>query len=102
MTRKNLLIALLSATALFGSALPQKVATPKQPSKHALAEENVKELLLLMDTEKSGKISKQEWMKFMEAEFDRLDKDKKGELDQKELLQSRVSVRHVRTSTLGK
>jgi Ca2+-binding EF-hand superfamily protein len=45
-------------------------------------------LLLLMDTDKSGKISKQEWMKFMEAEFDRLDKDKKGQLDAKELEQS--------------
>jgi Ca2+-binding EF-hand superfamily protein len=42
-------------------------------------------LLLLMDTDKSGKISKQEWMTFMEAEFDRLDKDKKGELDVREL-----------------
>ena len=44
-----------------------------------------------MDTDKSGKISKEEWMKFMEAEFDRLDKDKKGELDAKELEQLRVS-----------
>jgi len=33
-----------------------------------------------MDTDKNGKISKQEWMKFMEAEFDRLDKNKTGEL----------------------
>jgi hypothetical protein len=30
--------------------------------------------LLLMDTNENGKISKQEWTKFMEAEFDRLDK----------------------------
>jgi len=87
-TRRNLLIALLSSTALVGTALPQKAAYPKQPSKDSRAEENVKELLPLMDTDKSGKISKQEWMKFMEAEFDRLDKDKKGELDRNELLQS--------------
>jgi Ca2+-binding EF-hand superfamily protein len=102
MTRRNLLIAVLSATALVGTALPQKAATPKQPSKDSRAEENVKELLLLMDADKSGKISKQEWMKFMETEFDRLDKDKKGELDQKELLQSRVSVKHVPSAVLGK
>jgi hypothetical protein len=31
-------------------------------------------------------------MKFMEAEFDRLDKDKTGELDAKELAQSRLRV----------
>lgn len=55
-----------------------------------------------MDTDKNGKISKQEWMTFMEAEFDRLDKNKKGEIDQKELLQSTVSVKKVRQSDLGK
>jgi len=32
-------------------------------------------------------------MKFMEAEFDRLDADHKGQLDVKELTQSRVRVR---------
>jgi hypothetical protein len=51
-------------------------------------------LLLLIDTDKSGKISKEEWMKFMEAELDRLDKDKTGELDAKELAQSRLRVSH--------
>ncbi len=38
-----------------------------------------------MDTDKSGKISKREWMRFREAELDRLDMDKTGELDVKEL-----------------
>ena len=55
-----------------------------------------------MDTDKNGKISKQEWMKFMEVEFDKLDKDKTGELDRQELLQSTVSVKHIRPSDLGK
>jgi hypothetical protein len=100
--RRYLLIALLGATALVGTAFAQKAATPKQPTKDSLAEENAKELLLLMDTDKNGKISKQEWMKFMEAEFDTLDKDKKGELDRTELLQSTVSVKHVRYADLGK
>jgi hypothetical protein len=45
---------------------------------------------LLMDTNQNGKISKQEFMSFMEAEFDRLDTDKSGELDPKELTQSRI------------
>jgi Ca2+-binding EF-hand superfamily protein len=101
-TRRNLLIALLSVTALVGTAVPQKASVPKQPSKESLGEENVKELLLLMDTDKTGKISKQEWMKFMEVEFDRLDKDRKGELDWKELMQSRVSVKKVRFADTGK
>jgi len=51
-------------------------------------------LLLLIDTDDNGKISKQEWMKFMEAEFDRLDSDKKGQLDVKELMRSKFRVSH--------
>jgi Ca2+-binding EF-hand superfamily protein len=42
----------------------------------------------MMDTDKSGKISKKEFMDYMSAEFDRLDTDKSGELDVKELAQS--------------
>ena len=102
MTQRSLLIALLSAATLVGTALAQKQATPKQPTKDSVAEENVRQLLLVMDTDENGKISKQEWMKFMEAQFDTLDKDKKGALDRKELLQSTVSVKHVRPSDLGK
>jgi len=55
-----------------------------------------------MDTDKTGKVSKQEWMKFMEAEFDRLDKDKKGELDPKQLMESRVWVKHESFESFGK
>lgn len=53
-----------------------------------------------MDTNENGKISKQEWMKFMEAEFDRLDKGKNGQLDVKELAQSKLRVS--RFTTVGK
>jgi hypothetical protein len=60
--------------------------------KLAAANEAAKQLLLAMDKDKSGKISKQEWMKFMEAEFDRLDADHKGQLDVKKLIQSQMRV----------
>jgi len=33
--------------------------------------DEVTQLVLLMDADKNGKISRQEFMKFMEAEFDR-------------------------------
>jgi hypothetical protein len=39
-------------------------------------------------------------MKFMEAEFDRLDKPKTGYLDIKELMQSKLRVSHF--SSVGK
>jgi len=61
--------------------------------KLAEAADAAKQLLLVMDTNKRGKVSKQEWMKFMEDEFDRLDTDRKGQLDIKELSQSRVRYR---------
>jgi hypothetical protein len=93
--RITLAIAVLVATAASpGTAIAQRAAVPKAQDKLALGENEVKQLLLLMDTDQSGKISKQEWMKFMEAEFDRLDKDKKGQLDVKELTQSKLRVSH--------
>jgi hypothetical protein len=82
------------AGALLRTGVAQKAAAPKPQDKLALGEEEVKQLLLLIDTNKNGKISKQEWMKFMEAEFERLDKGKSGELDVKELTQSRLRVSH--------
>jgi Ca2+-binding EF-hand superfamily protein len=78
------MISIDRATAL------QKTSNPRQADTIALGEDEVKQLLLLMDTDKNGKVSKQEFMKFMESEFDRLDKDKSGELDPKELTQSRL------------
>ena len=85
---------LVVSWAISGTAVAQKAAVPKPQDKLALGEPEVKQLLLLIDTDKSGKISKQEWMKFMEAEFERLDKDKKGQLDAKELTQSKLRVSH--------
>ncbi len=89
-----IIAALVATWAMLGTAVAQKAATPKPEDKLALGEPEVKQLLLLMDTDKDGKISKQEWLKFMEAEFDRLDKDKSGDLDAKDLTQSKLRVSH--------
>jgi EF hand len=87
-------ILVLAAGTLPPAATAQKTDTsiPKAQRALALGQEDVKGLLLLMDTDKNGKVSKQEFMSFMEAEFDRLDKDKSGELDPKELTQSQIRV----------
>lgn len=96
--QRNILLVVLLVAALFaigavvGTSFAQKAAVPKPQDKLALGEDEVKQLLLLVDTDKTGKITKQEWMKFMEAEFDRLDKNKSGELDTKELAQSKLRV----------
>jgi hypothetical protein len=97
---------LVSALAIFGAAwsasrlTAQEKETLPKPDKLALGEDAVKQLLLLMDTDKNGKISKKEWMNFMEAEFDRLDTDKSGDLDVKEIAQSRL--RATRRTNTGK
>jgi Ca2+-binding EF-hand superfamily protein len=70
----------------------QKVNVPIQQDVVALAQPKVMEVLPLMDTDRNGKISKKDFMNLMDAVFDRLDKDKKGELDPRQFRQS-VSVR---------
>ncbi len=68
-----------------GVVAPTSAAEKAEREKRlAGATEAAKQLVLAMDTDKNGKISKAEWMKFMEAEFDRLDTDHSGELDIKD------------------
>ena len=55
----------------------------------AIGTGEVKPLLLLLDTNEDGKVSKQEFMKFMEAEFERLIPKEWG-LNVKELTKSKA------------
>lgn len=82
--------------ALFaGIAIAQRASVPhavRPLNRLALALDEVKQLLLLMEADTDGKISKQEFMRFMETEFDRLDKDRSGELDLTELRRSQLAA----------
>ncbi|MGB7730766.1 MAG: hypothetical protein WBL50_22250 [Candidatus Acidiferrum sp.] len=78
----------LAAVTVFGTAAAQKANVPKPQDRLALGEENVKQLLLLMDTDKNGMVSKQDYMRYMEAEFHRLDKSNQGQLNARQLSQS--------------
>jgi hypothetical protein len=86
-----MLLVILAVTALFAivgtTTAAQNEATPKAQGKVAVGEAEVKQMLPLMDQDKDGKVSKQDFMKFMEGEFDRLDKKKEGKLDVKKLTQ---------------
>lgn len=84
--------AMVAAGRMLGNAAPQKASAPKPQDKLALGEDEVKKLLFIMAPDTSGKISKTEYMKFMEAEFERLDKDKSGELDAKKLAPSTLTA----------
>lgn len=95
-----IILVLVATGPVLRTALAQRASTPKPENTLALRQAEVKQLLLLMDTNKNGKISKKEFLNFMEAEFDRLDKDKSGELDVKELLPSTTRVSYF--ASLGK
>ena len=73
---------------------PTKASQAMPVDKPAIGMGEVRQLLLLMDTDNDGKVSKQEFMKFMNAEFERLDTNKNGDLDVKELTKSKVRVSH--------
>lgn len=80
--------AATSAALAAGQARTPGAQSTPQSQRLRAGEEEAKKLVLLMDRDKNGKVSKKEFMAFMEAEFDRLDTDKSGELDVKELAES--------------
>jgi hypothetical protein len=90
--RLILSFGLLATLTFLGTAAAQKAASPRPQDRLALGEENVKQLLLLMDTDENGMVSKQEYMRYMEAEFQRLDKSHQGQLNARQLNQGTVSA----------
>jgi Ca2+-binding EF-hand superfamily protein len=76
-----------------GQARTSGAQSTPQSQRLAAGEAEVKRLLLLIDVDKNGRISKAEFMAFMEAEFNRLDQDKSGELDTKELTQFQLRTK---------
>ena len=90
---KTIGAVLVVAACLATAAQDTGGQSMKRDKSLAAGEAEAKQLLLLMDTDKSGKVSRQEFIAFMQAEFDRLDVNKDGELDVKELTQSRVVPR---------
>ena len=87
-----ILTVLLVTGTMLATAAAQKASVPKVQDRLAMGEEGVKHLLLLMNPDKQGMVSKQEYMKFMEAEFERLDREKKGELNVRKLTQAKLSA----------
>jgi Ca2+-binding EF-hand superfamily protein len=100
-SRTNIMLVIVVLTLLVATgarletAVAQKASVPKPQDKLALGEDEVRKLLLLMDTDKNGKVSKQSFMEFMEEEFERLDKNKTGELDARELNKTSPHAKHV-------
>ena len=77
------LAAIVFSLALMSTATG---AEPTAAPKDGKAEAYTKELLKLMDTDANGKVSRAEFMSFMDKEFDRL--------DVKELTKLNYSTKH--------
>ena len=88
--RREIMLLFLARTAMAQSSGAGPDSKQKEKNL-AAGEVEAKRLLLLMDRDQSGKVSKQEFMTFMEEEFKRLDINKDGELDVQELTQSRLT-----------
>lgn len=60
-------------------------------------ERDARHLLHLMDRDHNGQVSKGEFMQFMEQEFDRVDRDRSGQLTAEELARSGIHYGHKTT-----
>jgi hypothetical protein len=81
MTRK--VIALIVTSFVVGTLSPAALAAGKQTA--AAAERDVRTLVRMMDKDQNGVVSKDEFMAFMSREFDRLDVNKNGTLEPREM-----------------
>jgi Ca2+-binding EF-hand superfamily protein len=81
MTRKA--IALIATSFVVGTIATSALAASKQTI--ATADRDVRQLLSLMDKDQNGVVSRDEFLAFMGQTFDRLDANKSGTLETREL-----------------
>lgn len=86
---KKWTIAAFTVAILIANPLHNRAGAADSDASLAAGEAETKQLLRLMDRDENGKVSKQEFLSFMESEFERLDINKDGELDVNELIQIR-------------
>lgn len=79
--------ALVAAVGLPRPALAADASQDKMPASYAaLMKMKPMDVMHMMDTEKKGFVTKEQFMKFHESMFDKMDKDKDGQLSREEWL----------------
>lgn len=76
-------IALIATSFIVGTISTSALAASKQTT--AAADRDVRQLVRMMDKDMNGVVSKDEFMEFMGRTFDRLDINKSGTLEPREL-----------------
>ena len=71
--------------AVVAMALIPTAVTAQSIATETVADQDVREMLQLMDQDKNGTVSKEEFMTFMSKTFDRLDVSSKGYLEATQL-----------------
>jgi len=91
-TTRMFVICAVAAAFTAGIVTGTPYQTNQASDSDSLSPGEVAQLFRLIDVNKTGKITKQQWMDFMTTEFDRLDTNKSGVLDSAELSRSRLRV----------
>jgi hypothetical protein len=82
LTRQQYVLAGFTMATLLaagiGTAIARESVSPRQDSV-TMGQEEIQRLLPLMDRDKDGTVSKQEFTAYVDAEFARLEKNKNGD-----------------------
>jgi uncharacterized membrane protein len=85
------IVSRVSKIALFSALVAAAVTTSESSSarqRHGGNAGRVAAIIQQMDADHNGRISKEEFMQYMSAEFDRIDRDRSGELTSEEISRS--------------
>ncbi len=92
------IIALVGMSLVVGTVSTAALAASKLTD--AAAESDVRNLMLLMDKDKNGTVSKEEFLQYLLQAFDQLDVNKSGQLERNELTNAKFPFsKHTRTAT---
>jgi len=80
-------VALVGISLIVGMLSTSALAASKRTD--AAAEADVRNLLVLMDKDKNGSISKDEFLQYLSQAFDSIDVNKSGQLERNELTNAR-------------
>jgi EF hand len=82
-----LTVAVVASMSFARPARASDVSFERTPSSYAaLVKMKPMEVMHLMDADNQGSVTKEQFMKFHEAMFDKMDKDKDGKLSREEWL----------------